>query len=485
MHSNKGRFRSLAASVMTGVIAIGCAGCSARPEFPAESFQQISAVTDDAVQFVRSASAASSPDEVRAEVKALGHTVLAALQRIESHHDDLEIRNRFDARAVGDVMACLEANAVLLPDSDVMLLKRDEALRSGDEKRIIMWQHMLTGRSQHAVQCAMLATATLTTLRGEEAIDLVGTMIGPVYADAMARQALSGLALDSLLERHAAANEIVLTRLAPRCARRSRDSAQPAVVTVPCVSYELALRSQPKLASALPAHAPAANAVKMLTRITDSHIRLLDVGSIQLSVVKQAVEDIAGAVKAAQSEIQRHAMEVRIHNRADADVYAQMKACSDSHAVLFENVATIIRRFEELQVPDEAATKARYAAFGMLASNATGCAIHMTTYLGAITDLGAVDELGMHIGEIYAITSATKLLAGLDQSEVLLPPQLKAYETVVNRLASRCDPSRRSLLGGLFGKTDVSCVSYQAAVDALSKLSARSNSSRPRPPNAP
>ena len=114
----------------------------------------------------------------------------------------------------------------MLPNFDIMLGKLDEALQSGDEKQIIGRQQMLTDRSHRAVLCAMLATETLSTLESAEALDLVGAMIGPVYANAIAWQAVNGLALGSLLERHVAANAIILDRLSPRCAQRSGDDVR-------------------------------------------------------------------------------------------------------------------------------------------------------------------------------------------------------------------------------------------------------------------
>jgi hypothetical protein len=295
MQTNKGRFRSLTASIIISFAATTGAGCSAKPELSAEAFQKISAVTDGELQIVQSTSAAPSSNDIRSDVRTLSDAVLSALQLIESHRNNLEIRDRFDAGAAADVLACLSANATMLPDFEVMLGKLDEALQSGDEMQIIGRQQMLTDLSRRAVLCAMLATETLSTLKSAEAFDLVGATIGPVHANAIAWQALNGLAVDSLLERHAAANAIILARLAPKCAQRSGDSAQPFVT--PCVSYQLAMQSMPRLKSALPARAAtAANAVTMLTRITDSQIRLLDAGSERLPTAGQAVERIAGAV---------------------------------------------------------------------------------------------------------------------------------------------------------------------------------------------
>ena len=484
MHTNKGRFRSLAASVMIGIIAIGGGGCSAKPEFSAEAFLKISAVTDRAMQIVQSTSAASVSDDILDDVRTLSDALLSALQLTESYRNDLKIRDRLDAGATADVLACLSANATMLPNFDVMLGKLGEALQSGDDEQIIGRQQMLTDLSRRAVLCAMLATETLSTLKSAEALDLVGVAIGPVYANAIAWQALNGLALDGLLERHAAANAIILARLAPRCARHSGDSAQPFVTTAPCVSYQLAKQSMQRLESALPARAHTTpNAIAVLTRITDSQIRLLDTDSERPSTSGQELEAIADAVKAAQGEIQRHSMAVRIGNRLDAGVYVKVKACTDSHAVLFENVSRLIHRVDALQVPNDAAAMARKSVFGVLAVDASRCAILATTYLDAVADLDAVDKLGMLVGELYAISFATERLAEAG-GDGLLTAQLEAYQTVVNRLASRCDPSRRSALDALFGNRDAACISYQVAADALTKLSARNDSSRHPTPAA-
>jgi hypothetical protein len=472
MHTNKGRFRSLAASILIGVIAIANAGCAKKPEFSAEALQQLSAATDHALQIVQSTSASPSRDDLRTHVKTLSDDVLAALRLIESHRTNLKIRDKLDAIEAADALACLSANAIMLLDAEVMRGKLDEALRSGDEMRIIGRQQMLTDLSRRAVLCATLTTETLSILKSDEEFDLVGALIGPVYANAIAWQALDGLALDSLLERHVAANALIVDRLAPRCARRSGDSAQRAVTT-PCVSYQLAMQSLPKLQSVLPERtARPSNAVAVLTRITDSQIRLLDTSSETLSTTGSAVEHLVAAVKAAQGEIQRHSTAVHISNRADARVYVEMKACSDSHAVLFENVATLIHRFDELQVPSDAAAKARRSAFGVLAVDASRCAIMATTYLDAFADLDAVDKTGMIVGELYAISLATERLVGYER-DGQLEPQQEAYQTIVKRLASRCDPNRRSILKALFGEKNAQCVSYQAATDALTKLSAR------------
>jgi len=473
MHTNKGWFHSLAASIAIGSIAIGATGCSEKREFPAEALQQVSAVTDHTLQIVQSTSASPPPNDIRTDVRTLTDAILSALRPMESHRDDLEIPDKFDAFAAAEVFACLSANATMLPNAEVMQRKLDEALQSGDEEQIIGWQYMLTDLSRRGVLCAMLATETLSTLKSDEAFDLVGASIGPVYATAIAWQAWNGLALDSLLERHVAANALILDRLGRRCAQHSGDSAQRVVTTAPCVSYQLAMQSMPKLESALPARAAApANAVTVLTRITDSQMRLLDG---DLSNAGPAIERIAGDVKAAQGEIQRHGMAVDIGNRPDAGVYVKVKACSDSQVVLMESVATLMHRFDQLQVPNEAAAKAKQSAFGVLAMETSRCAIMASTYLDAVADLGAVDKLGMLVGELYALSFATGRMAGVARNS-LLEPQLQAYKTVVNRMASRCDPNRRSMLDALFGQGNTACVSYQAAADALTKLSARNDS---------
>jgi hypothetical protein len=191
MHTNKGRFRALAASVMISIIAIGGAGCSAKPEFPAAAFLKTSAATDRAMQIVQSTSAASSSYDIHSDVRTLSDAVLSALPLIERYRNDLKIRDRLDGGATADVLACLSANSTMLPNFHVVLGKLDEALQSGDDRQIIGRQQMLTDLSRRAVLCAMLATETLSTLKSAEALDLVGMVIGPVYANAIAWQALT------------------------------------------------------------------------------------------------------------------------------------------------------------------------------------------------------------------------------------------------------------------------------------------------------
>jgi hypothetical protein len=178
MRMNKERLRSLAAISIISIIAVGSAGCSAKPEFSVEAFQQISAVTDHTLHIVRSASVERAPNDLRTDVRTLSDAVVSALRPIDSQFLNLDIGDRSDAIAVADVLACLSANA-MLPDSEVMQRKLDEALRSGDQMQIIGRQQLLTDRSRRAVLCAMLATETLATLESADAIGLVGATIGP------------------------------------------------------------------------------------------------------------------------------------------------------------------------------------------------------------------------------------------------------------------------------------------------------------------
>jgi hypothetical protein len=386
---------------------------------------------------------------------------------VENYPDD-----RFDALAYSDVAGCVKANYIEVLDIEQHIKRLNDAGLKGNAEAIEAQRRVLLGLSQAATDCASLATENLRAVNGINTVERIGILVGDIYAIATAFHRAAGLGGHGLLIRQIASNETIVARLGPQCKKR-----RAAAVTYPCVSYKLAMDALPKLTATLsrPSTEQTQDEVRRLAELTDATLSLIRAQSDP----DTAFRGIIAAIQALQTPLQRQAAASQIDDIVDATWYAKLRACVESKVILFAGLEPFMQRLNEARLKaDQAAIEAQRTTFGLLALDAGKCYFGATAQFTTF-DLDAANNIGVVIGEMYAIDTAYHVMGGLTQGlDGTRRHHIEVNSIILARMAAQCEKRQRSDSETPIVKVTDPCASYRLAADALPKL--RSASLRPQ-----
>ena len=204
--------RALAAMVLAAVVAGGCTRQpEAVPAMTPQDLRQLVAVTDAVASLARTGSGGpEGSSERNAAMRQVVAALAAADHQYENHSRAIAHRDNIE------VLGCIDTQAMMILDVEMLMAKYQEAVRRQDEATAARHRTILIVLAQDANECAARSTALLVDVeKRPEALRHAAVLMSDIYAIAVVTRIAAGLQFEPLLDDQIEAYERIAAKLGP------------------------------------------------------------------------------------------------------------------------------------------------------------------------------------------------------------------------------------------------------------------------------